>query len=748
MMNPRMIIICWLVLGSGSGRGRGEEAPSSLDAMNCLVTSTYQFSQIGDRARRITYDFSEPLRLLFAVLFQLREFKFGNYEGKEGFIQTQNYLTGNLFGTPIEWTSLQKSTVKAIPNTHQAVIDLYRIVTDPTSFSGLCLKGRVLTTYSLCRSSLRVSAGLIPISTPADPDQSNVNRVEVLLMSSSALEFDTPDNIKTENSKFYIFRVDQPAALVFNLTRMVNNQIFEILTQLQPFSQHIKGQERCNYFILQALCGAIFSKQCEHIEGENLKKIQAECVIYTELWKNQRSERSLFSWMFTDQSATILALIKSQHQGVKADKVLATNDLILQRRVSALAKNLELLRNVTGDNFDTVQRILSKVEARRTLMHVESVLRDNKLAILSSLGDLNSLVVNVRTQSNQMLQSLFSELTDDTHCVSDRVTSRIACSDRPGYVETIKHGIIQVNSPGKAYELKNLLIYNCLFLHSTLFSYPTLFRGNRRRFLASEEFNYSKNLTCPRPCFQDIKSKAYNCQKCLTDELNTVLLPLYSESFYFVINGDFVYLQSISGLVRVVNNKNKEVNIGLRPHLISRSDFPLQTSDKVIQFSDLQSNENSSALSGFFLHEYTSSYFSEFDFSSARLGAQGFVKTQWDDTHQEIKDLFDQSYVFRVLSVSGLTCLGLGLLILIFCLYCCFRRRKGQTKLINRVYSTVRSREEESRGPPALKRKPPSDQVGKTNRNHALGPIVNALKRNNKKLARQMSEEEISLSPL
>ena len=751
MRYPRTVMM--VLLWSGPWPALGSE-DAALDDMNCKSINTHQFSQIGERARRLQYNFQEPLALLFSILLQLKTFQFEKYEGKGDYIQTKNYLTGHLFGSPISWggeNSIKKSEIEDIPNSHRAVIDLYRLVTDPSTFTGLCLKGRVLTTYQLCRASLRASATLIPLEPPADPKGADTRQVQVLLMTSNSLEFENPDSARTQDSRTYIFRADQPATLVFNLTQMVQTQIFQILTQLHPFTQHLPGQERCSYYIFQSLCEAMFNKPCELIEGDDLIKVRAECFEYSVLWKNQRAERSVFDWLFTDQSSTILQLIKSQHKSVRADQLLATNDVILQRRVNSLARNLELLRNVSQDNFDKVQGILSNVEARRELLHVESVLRDNKLAIISSIGDLHSFIINVRSQTNQMVKSLFSELTDATNCIADKLTSRIACSERPGYVENINNGVITVNSPGRAYEMKNLLIFSCLFLHSNLYSHPTIFKGNRRGFLASEEFNYSKNLTCPRPCFENLKSDTYNCQKCLTNDLSTVLLPLFFKSFYFIMNGNSVFLQSINGVVRLVNNQNKEVNIGLRPHYISQSDFPLQTSDGVIHFSDLILNENASALSGFFLHEYSSKYFSEFDFSSARLGAQGFVKTQWEDAQQEIADLFEQSLVFRVLSITGLTCVGIGTLIMIFCIYFCFRRRQGQSKLINRVYSTVRSHEdgEDTAGrPPVLKRKPRSDQIGKTNRNHSLTGVVNALKRNNKKLAQELSAEEISLAPV
>ena len=724
-------------------------SPESLDRMNCLKQSSYQLSKRASMVRRVSFDLTGLLTILLKMREEFLGLGMTEYEKESQLIQVNSLSRALLLGERLPWTDCNATLLNGLAPDHRLILDFIRIVADVEDELGLCVMGTVEMTYSLCKSSLKRSIENIRKEIILrEPDSSvtvdELGKSMVLTGCKNALNWVQPGN--TEDYR-YLIRKDHVSKMVIKLQDLIKSQIESMLKSLESFSIYVKPISGCNYFLHAALINLHHLKTDLGDETNKLDKnaIETECrKITSTLSLRNRSPRGLLSWLFSDQGETISRLISSQHMSVKADAILLKNQKRINSANKILANNLLLLKETEANNSAILREMLSLVQTRETIHHVESLLHEEKLALLSMLRGASNQINIMGGEFKRLMRRLVNELSPQQQCSLDSHGRGVACSPDSAFVDHIENGIIHLASGADLYQNSKIYMFHCLFLPEAHFGSNYLFSGNRAGFLRSDSFYHNKNLSTPEQCFMDPKSTDFRCRKFISQyyEGSDVKPPLYYGPLNYILGRNFAYLQSKSGTILVNSRNGKSFPLGNAPVLMMENEFPIFADSQKITFGDLNLADEVSAETEFFIQNVDASYF---DF---KLPVMKIPKLSnmgdWQMFVEETHELFSTSPVFQALSVTAIV-VAVGFCgFLTYGIYICCRKRDDNPALIQVVYDRVRHRGESR---PRLGPKPAS--VRASNRNQEQRWWERMIRRNEKSLQNQIerkANEEILLA--
>ena len=675
------LMVSWTSLIWGTDFGT---KTSSLDAMNCWHKEVKQFIENGRKYRNVEYNPVKPLSTLLKLYLQLEAIGVDKWRNHDGFIETDSFLGSLLYGKRVPWSRVTKNILRDLGDSKKIPVDIVTVLGDSQSKTGVCLKESVLTTFKYCTLAFSSHAETIGFKLPAEVSQANENQLLILLMSQEQLSWRLVSDIEASDKTFsFVTLIDEPGQMALRLRNILETQINQMMNRLTPYMNYVDNPDRCNYFLWHALSLAIYDAPYLDLSSENQTEISISCVKYAAIFKiDTRKRRSLLHFSFRDNSLVINDLIRNVNLNVRNDEILHQNDLVLKKQAEALAKNVESLKAATEFDMDHMRGLLVQLETRTALFRMNQDLNSHKFTILGNLRDASNLVISVRTDYERMMDRVMSQLTAVRSCHTDPGQTKISCSYRSGYLSQVIEGRIQVSSPSEAFKMTGLKILSCLYLHDNKHPKKTLFVGNRNGFYSSASYLYNKNISCPRPCFENLAQDIWECDKCLSSDDKNTLPPHYLEPFHYVVNEDLVYLQSISGPVKFSDKQGVERTLGLTPLVMKKGEFPITMEEKLYTFESFIKSEDFSIEGNFFLNIHTPGYF---QFKSPQIGTQGLVRTRFENIQTEIRELFKSSLMFRILSVFGIIVVVIstvGCSILIYC-RC---RKKEQRNVINEAY--------------------------------------------------------------
>lgn len=700
---------------------RENEIPS-LDQMNCFKSASHQISKRASMVRRVNYDLVGLLTLLLRMEKELSDLGVEEYEFEPELIQLNSMSKALLMGSRLAWTRCNSSLITSLSPDHRLILDFVRIVTDKVDKQGLCLMGEYEFSYSLCEESLTASIenlktkwNLILKPPKADVDEERLGQSEILLASKNALFWSQPDS--AESYRFLI-KKDHVSELVLHVKSLVTLQIKQMVSSLNIFLVYVKESPGCNYFIRVALSalnrsGDLFSDTLS--DGEAEEKIELECRKLTQgIIGQTRQHRGLLSWLFSDQGETLSRLISAQHQAVKADEILMKNQRRLNTANDVLTRNLNSLRDVESNNSKVLLEMLITTQTRETLHHVEHLLREEKLALVSMLRGMGNQLNIMMGEFKGLMQRLVDDLSPNPQCSLDGSGRGVACSSESAYVDSLEDGVLHLASGADLYQSANIFMFHCLYLPENHYGSRFLFTGNREGFLRADGFFHNKNLSVPEQCFKDPKSTDFRCKKFIAQyyEGSIIKPPLQYGPINYILGGDLVYVQSTHGTISISFRSGKTVPLGNTPLLIERKEFPIFADSRKITFSDLSLTEDIKTETEFFIQNIDSSYF-DFKLPIMKIPHLSNVG-DWSYFLDETEQLFSQSPTFQALSITSIivACGFCGCLL--FGIFVCCRRRNEEKALIQVLYERVRYKEGKE-NPPGPKPKPKSP-VGASNR--------------------------------
>ena len=740
--------LCLLVVFGGICLVWGLESETSdgtLDSMNCLHKEVKQFAESGKKHRSVVYDPTQSLTSLLRLYLQIDKTGLQHWVGYPGKIITDNFLSALLYGKKMPWNNMTRALLRDMGETRKIPLDFLAVLSDSSDETGVCLKENLLTAFSMCSDALTKTSERLGFGLPNNISAESENKLLILLMADNQLSWRQVSGIQEEDKTFqFISLIDDQGQLALDIKEVLSAQISQMLVKLNPFLAYVKNINRCNYFLWHALSWAVHDSPSGKLSPEQRTSLSTICQKYlVSLTPDTRKRRSLVSFNFRDNSLAFSELVKNVKMNVKNDEVLQQNDINLKKQAEALAKNVESLKKATVFNMDSIKNLLISLETRSALFRMNQDLTDNKFTVLGNLRDASNLIVNIRTDFERMMDRLMSQLTAVRLCHAVRGQNKISCAYQSGYLKNVDEGRIIASSPSEAFKMSSLQILSCLYLDDNVHPKKTLFVGNRHAFSSSVSYLHNQNFSCPRDCFESLKQDLWECGKCLTSDDKNTLPPFYVEPFHYVINDDVVYLQSISGPVKMTNTQEKERTVGLTPVIIEREEFPIAVGEKLYPFSSFLKSEEFTIEGNFFLEINRPGYFK---FESPKVGTQGLVKTKFKDIPSEIRGLFKSSFVFRVSAITGLivtTILSVGCTVMIYC-RC---RRQGARKVMDDLYQKYIVRRQNTRSeaqaggitsegeletlPRIVRPNPPLGPIGRMNRNTPLAGVTKAMERNN-----------------
>ena len=723
-----------------------------LDELNCLKLSSLQFTHTRDTIKVTSYDVSLLLSSLLDLYIELEKFDLKPFGYQDDWISAPSLYSALLFGNPISWGQMSDEAINHLAPNEHIVLDILKVATsqkagNDTLFAdhqdGLCLFSGIETELGICEASLDLSASNLSLSMPSG--ESPLNKILMLQASRTAFNWESPT---AKSDGRYVIRATDTGLQVFNLRELIGEQFDRMLSKLVPFVQFVEDSGPCNYFLKEALCLSHTGLHCNQLTAVKRGELLSLCpdILNFIFPLKTRSERGLLNWLFTDQTESISRLIKAQHYSVRADKILVQNDLILSDNLDVLRRNMLSLKETERENSEHLLRLILQTQVRGTLHQVNSNLKAHKVDTLGLLRDLNNRMSIIELEFNRCMARLVSDLSETPSCsmLYTGDSGSMACVSKQAYIQSIRQGVIRVSAPAVQHNLREVYVISCLYLASDKYYYKALYKGNRRAFLMSDSFYHSENISCPRDCFQHPDSETWKCDECLSGPSDEVIPPLYHHPFFFIVDEkNRVYLQSVSGPQSVIIKGKTEI-IGEVPVLVRKNNFPIEYENRLIAFSDIVKSSNESVVGNYWLGWHKPE---DFRFSVSDLGARSLKLSQWRSVLEETSDLFQQSKVFQAMSITACLFAAGVIFVFIFCVIrCCKNRDQNQVAVL---YQRVRrSRHRQQNEIPSLGAKPEPGSVKSVNRNHSLNPVINALRRNNKKLKNSSEDEEIQLNPM
>ena len=684
-----------------------------LDSMNCIKTLSHQLSKKTPMTRRVSFDLIGIISILMGVKKELNDFDIQPYNKEPSLAMTHNLHRALLFGARAKWTESNNTLLMNFGPEHRLVLDIMRIVSDPDLLTGLCLIEKIETDYQNCVTVLTRSWNAINsnnrVKAPSfTVSEEQVAQASLLIASSSALAWLEPDS--AERYQFLVKR-DYITHMIFHLRKLVNKLLAKMIGSLDPFLVYSEWKmDNCNYFIFVSILRGQEMLEDDFVILTNEKKeiILSECRLLSQELKLRRSSRSLLSWLFSDHGTDISNLILAQHNSIAADKVLEKNQRTLAGANYVLSANLLKLSEIEQNNSEALLGLIRVFQTRETLHFVENTLRAEKLSFVSSLRDLNNQLSHLASEAALLMQRLVADLSPSTNCNLDSQGRGVSCAPGLSFVDNLKDGQLLLASQAHLYERSESFIISCLFLDSSLYGYNRIFIGNRLAFLKSDSFFHHRNVSAPIPCFKNVTSTQYRCNKYIAQwtEGADILPPMSRRDFNFILTTGYVYIQAVSGTVTLTFNSGSSVPVAQKPFRVNKSDFPIFINGDQFLYEELSGVQQIKPQTEFFLSQVNDNYF---HFTLPQLAtslASDDLQMHWD----ELEENFKQNPIIQAISVTSLVLAVIGLVILVFAIFVCCRKRVDKPRLYAEWY---RKAARVNTGPPL--RPPKPAESGSTN---------------------------------
>ena len=690
--------------------------------MHCLWSHSSQLVSLSEVVRILSINVVQDIEHLITLKDTLQKFKITLW--KDQYIKCD--LSTCLFlGDRFLFTDLTQTISQAAPPSH-------RILLEPISIKnsdgeGRCkMDGKELV-LGLCVAYLKSTAKLNGFSLHDDPpSETDLEASGSEQPDNSSVQDDTSDNdeqwevsfltesrgglhwVGENSSLMFIARINNLSSSILMLLENVRIQMKQIINSLGFVeSYYPTTPPGCNYLIYASLVNKLKQKSNGTLTNEEKARLIVKCKDINEwvLKKNRISKRGLTEWLFSDNSKTIDNLISAQHLSVKTNQVIEQNLANVNNRVKDLSAILKTVAETDFTNLQSVRTYMLNRESEITLREVISLLTEKRLYALNHIEDLKLMSNIVQENFKIRLSRIIDAITPGNHCEVDR--RRISCQNGQGHMHKINGSQLYIKSPASKYIVEKIHIPACLFTDSS----KSLFRGAGKAFILRNANYYHANFSIPERCVKIKECEGFVMPPPHEKER---VEPRFIDPVYFILNDEGgIYMQALR-VTTVTKKDGSDVPLDIRPLLFKEEDFPLTIGDKTYPLELFIEHDEEPISAEYFLNQYSVDYFR---FNKINIRAEELNEiSPWIEIVDDTQALFNESFVFRAVSISAIviTSVGLVCIIILVSKLCCFRRPKAEIEINAkgnyRLSDTYRSFVKKVRGLPRR----PNQKTGNT----------------------------------
>ena len=589
--------------------------------------------------------------------------------------------------------------------------------------SSICvIKGEPVSTVESCRASLQLYGDTYNTDyTDIPEDGANLPSdysVVVLVVTKAGSKFQLQDFHTIQGPvitkpDYFMSSLYQARLQILSDCQFHYNQIYNIL---QTFRTDEATDEAMKDLLLKL----------PRFQGNSTEVDKALAFMKAGRSKD-RVKRSLISSLFGD-SSEVEEIRVNTNLHTKNIQLLDMNEKKLSFNARNVSDEIRLLANESLSFQTFVREQILEERHNMLIQQVQSI----KMKEMSHFASLARNVRNQVEQESRQTSSLINILANPKleHCFTTERIGYFCKNSEPAAVELLG-GIPHLEFFGAQMENEVLLLTRCLPRGDgqILALNHQLLRNSTEGYMMGplKKIPVSCLTTTRRDCDSHFKPA------------DPMELPRIAGTFYIIdSHTSEVYMMSQGTAAVVVQTTNRQIQLGLNPTVLQKSDFPIQIKQIRIEHSDLTVKFKShfNLHKALFLHP-RESWISIF---SDGYGNQDILPRNVTDL--SLQDLFETSPVVKYLSYSGLCLISLMCICALACcvyvcrtvrvcielgglccnivrLVCCFckcRSREAASELndhvrqdTRRIYGRLRRSERAPREQRELPARPPPD---------------------------------------
>ncbi len=447
--------------------------------------------------------------------------------------------------------------------------------------------------------------------------------------------------------------------------------------------------------------------------GDIINSTQTEEIssICDDIWNNHL-KRSIFSYLFQDNFHTLQGIMSSTNLNIKNLRILDTNLRGYVNWNNKIIQETRLIEKQMGEELKDVKKTLTLLINFNILEKFETNRHNERIQKFELLFSIFNRAEALVIEGRRLLEKILRGLSEDSMCALDN-QGKISCQQDAGLL-SLKDHTITITTKARKIEIKSVSQANCLFLDN-----GKIFKGQNDIFVWDGDFFHSPKLSVPVKCAVEMKDEKYSCKQYFeepTGEEGKGWPDQFSKNVFYVLTSKGVFVQNLGNPAKIVfKNGDKSIILTSEPTWIRKADFPIQLAGgKKFSFESLVTVSSEINLNFKIIHHDRQTHF---DYSKYReLHKSSLKAISFEKLYGSFTQLFKNNFAVRIISVTGVLCASILMMVLIcFIIYCCSHSKAGNRRYLRysrRTGGAVIT--EEPRPPPSA----PEETVAELGKDH------------------------------